>query len=532
MFRSWFTDLPVRRKISLVICLFSMALLITLGISVREVWAARNRAQAMYQEDLQSTGAFSIYRTGALTSMYMTYKYFQATSPKEMEDIEALIQKTDGMADEAWARYEKGMLTAAQREAAPKYRSVSLEQRRIRNEVIFPLLRKRQFELANKLLHEQLAGVDSILPPLGAQLVKEGSNHAAEALKAGETSAQRGMTLAAIVAVIGVLLGAFCGWALVRGVDVPLKTFGRVLGRLAEGDLTVKADMDDRKDEFGSLCQALNLTIERLRTLLQEVSHGVEGMTSGSTQLSASADEMASTSVEIARVAEDMRSGGERMAAAVTELSASIEEVNQGTQASLSRLDEAVKATVRGEGAGTTTQTAMGEIAGTAGRISAAVGVIREIANQTNLLSLNAAIEAAKAGEHGKGFSVVAEEVRKLAERSGSSAKEIDSLLTAAREAVGRGETTVATTVDILKTIRFGLDEFASQVRAMAVAAGEQSNVGAEVARQVETSAQGSATVASAISEMSASTTEVARTAAHLHQLSEGLQSQVRHFRL
>ena len=127
---------------------------------------------------------------------------------------------------------------------------------------------------------------------------------------------------------------------------------------------------------------------------------------------------------------------------------------------------------------------------------------------------------------------MVAEEVRKLAERSGSSAKEIDSLLTAAREAVGRGETTVATTVDILKTIRFELDEFASQVRAMAVAAVEQSSVGAEVARQVETSAQGSATVASAISEMSASTTEVARTAAHLHQLSEGLQSQVRHFTL
>jgi methyl-accepting chemotaxis protein len=174
----------------------------------------------------------------------------------------------------------------------------------------------------------------------------------------------------------------------------------------------------------------------------------------------------------------------------------------------------------------------MGEIAGTAGQISQAVNVIQELANQTNLLSLNAAIEAAKAGEHGKGFSVVAEEVRKLAERSGSSAKEVAQLITAARDAVMQGESTVGTTVSTLAAIRAGLDEFAGQTRRVASATEEQARAGADVARQVEASSQEAVTVAQAIAEMSVANQEVARTAMDLTRLSEGLQVQVAHFKL
>ena len=174
----------------------------------------------------------------------------------------------------------------------------------------------------------------------------------------------------------------------------------------------------------------------------------------------------------------------------------------------------------------------MGEIAGTAGEITRAVGVIQEIANQTNLLSLNAAIEAAKAGAQGKGFSVVAEEVRKLAERSGASAKEVNILIAAARDAVKEGEATVGTTVGILETIGRSLGEFASQTRSVASATVEQASAGAEVARQVDASSNEAAAVASAVTEMSASTTEVAKTAQELTRLSEDLQGKVRFFKL
>nr|WP_320131852.1 methyl-accepting chemotaxis protein [uncultured Holophaga sp.] len=532
MFQRWFQNLSVRRKISLVTAAISLVMLISLGITLLGVRAAMQRTHAINQEDLLPTADLTVMRTSSLRAMNLLYKHMRATSSQEMAAVEAEIVKVDTAADEAWSRYEKSLVTPLQKELAPGYRAASLEQRRIRNELVIPASRAHNLELANRILREQLDPTDARLGPPGGKLVKDAEVHAAGSLDTGQAEARRGMVLAIVIFVAGITILVFLGWMLIKGVDEPLQACSQVLGQLSEGDLRVRTALDKRRDEFGDLGRALNATAEKLRSLIHDVQVGVEGMASGSTQLSASADEMASTAGEIAHVAESMRTGSERMAAAVTELSASIEGVNQGTQASLERLDETVQATLHGEASGTTTQQAMGEISTTARHISDAVGVIREIANQTNLLSLNAAIEAAKAGEHGRGFSVVAEEVRKLAERSGSSAKEIDTLLLAATAAVDRGEHTVSSTVEILKNIRTSLDEFSGHVRSMAAAAMEQASAGSEVARQVETSAHESATVASAIIQMSASTGEVARTASELHQLSERLQDQVRQFRL
>jgi len=220
------------------------------------------------------------------------------------------------------------------------------------------------------------------------------------------------------------------------------------------------------------------------------------------------------------------------MASAIAELSASIDEVSQSAQGSLSVMEGALDATQKGDAAGGATQTAMKGVTETAERIASAINVITEIANQTNLLSLNAAIEAAKAGDQGKGFAVVAEEVRKLAERSGSSAKDIAQNIEAAREAVAKGVATVETTAQLLKQIRTGLEQFAAQTRQVTVATLEQSRAGSEVARLVEQGVQESTATASATAQMSATTTEIARTASDLARVGEKLQGMVQRFKL
>jgi len=406
-----------------------------------------------------------------------------------------------------------------------------MEQRRIRREVLLPLSRKGDLAGARRALAEQIDSTDRQFGPLGSKLVKDNADQAALALAAGEVQYRRGMIGGIGCSIAGILVGSLLGLALKRGVHEPLEAFGRVLHAVAQGDLTVWASLD-RSDEFGRMGLSRNTMAEDLRQVLVEVRRSVEGVASGAAQLSASADQMAATSTGITRTADTMRAGSERMAAAVTELSASIDQVNQGAQASLDRLDQAMDAAGRGREAGRSSHAAMGRIAGTAGQISQAVGVIEEIANQTNLLSLNAAIEAAKAGEHGKGFSVVAEEVRKLAERSGGSAKEVALLIGAAREAVVEGESTVGTTVATLEAIREGLEAFADQTRRVAAATVEQARAGADVARQVEAGSQSAGAVASAMAQMAMANQEVARTALDLTRLSEGLQGQVARFAL
>ncbi|NUU36765.1 HAMP domain-containing protein [Pseudomonas sp. C2B4] len=354
-----------------------------------------------------------------------------------------------------------------------------------------------------------------------------------------DTDVAHAKNMLLLATLLALAFGLFAAWAITRQIVVPLNQTLKVAERIAAGDLTHNL-VSKRQDELGQLQRAIQSMTKGLRELIGGISDGVTQIASAAEELSAVTEQTSagvnSQKVETDQVATAMN----EMTTTVQEVARNAEEASEAAVAADQQAREGDK--VVGEAiaqierlakeVGNSTE-AMGELKRESDKIGSVLDVIKSVAQQTNLLALNAAIEAARAGEAGRGFAVVADEVRSLAQRTQKSTEEIEELIVGLQN----GTQQVATIMDNSRTLtdssveltrRAGgslesITRTVSAIQAMnqqiAAAAEQQSAVAEEINRSVLNVRDVSDQTSAASEETAASSVELARLGTHLQML-------------
>jgi methyl-accepting chemotaxis protein len=471
--------------------------------------------------------------------LYSVVAKDEGTTKSELQKVEAARKAFA----EALGKLEKRETSAKGKElVAACKENFSIAQQA--NDRIISLLSAGDLNQAAMTIQGSVA-VSAMLYDATKELVTFQQKKTAEATKYARATYRTASIILLVFAGFVFCFATFLAVYLKNSISKPLNRGVAIARRIGDGDLAIQLD-DVATDETGELLRAMKATADRLHDIIGHTKAVASDMTSASRQLNDSSDTMSHGAGEQAARASQVATASEEMSQTVGDIAkntASMETSATETAklakeggTTVDRSVEKVKAVARTIEESRDLIRLLGDQSNQIGEI---LNVINDIADQTNLLALNAAIEAARAGEQGRGFAVVADEVRKLAERTSGSTAEIGSMIKSIQSQVAKAvssmenvDTEIRSGVDLstqgadyLGRIVRSVDELHGMVQRIASATEEMSRTSDEISRDIES-------IATVSRQTSGNSDQIAEASQKLARLSIDLEEAVAGFRV
>jgi methyl-accepting chemotaxis protein len=499
-----FTDVKIGKRLAIGfgIALALMAINLVIGISLLggissslDQIVSRNSVKIKYANNIRSILGDITLHLGEIAT---------ASDPKERLDAKG---KIDGLR----SNYKKSMDELAKLESSPEGKSVI--------EALNEELGKGK-EGNNKVIELGLAGdtkgateqysgtkkaLKSCLDKADA-IIRYNESTTEQAYEHAKKSASTGRITFVVLGIINILVGVWLSRAITRSIAIPIVRSSAHIDLMAKGDFSIPVSEHalKRKDEMGIFATSMHAMNTNIRQILTEMKSSAASVASASTQLSVSAERLSGGAVsqvdmatQVATASTEMNQATEDIARNSSSIAGSAGETVRIAKGGQEIVEKAIQEVNLIAETVETVSEFVRELGQESDKIGNIVTTINDIADQTNLLALNAAIEAARAGEHGRGFAVVADEVKKLAERSSASTTEIGNMINSIRGGVER---TIASMDQTKRNVESGV-QFSSQAQTALN----------DIITSIDSLYNGIQQTASAIDEMSATTDEITR---------------------